>query len=120
MTDTAPWPTALTYHRASRSLEVAFDDGRHGHLSAELLRVESPSAEVRGHGGGSKQIVPGKRAVAISRIEPVGRYAVRLVFDDGHDSGLYTWAYLSELLETGDALFAAYEAALAERGLGRG
>jgi DUF971 family protein len=116
---TTPWPTHLTYHRQRRALEVRLDNGRAGFLSAELLRVESPSAEVRGHGSDTKQIVPGKRQVTITRIEPVGRYAVRLVFDDGHDSGLFTWAYLAELLERGDALFAAYEAALATRGLSR-
>lgn len=113
------WPTELRYVRAARTLEVDFDDGVTLRLPAELLRVESPSAEVRGHGAAQKQIVPGKRGVGIARIEPVGNYAARIVFDDGHDSGLYTWRYLAELGETQDKAFAAYLAALAARGLGR-
>jgi DUF971 family protein len=115
----SPWPLELRYRRETRTLEVDFDDGRTVALPAELLRVESPSAEVRGHGPGQKQIVAGKRDVGIARIEPVGNYAARLVFDDGHDSGLYTWRYLAELGETQDKAFAAYLAALAARGLGR-
>ncbi|MBL9011327.1 MAG: DUF971 domain-containing protein [Alphaproteobacteria bacterium] len=115
----APWPVELRYRRATRALEVDFEDGRTIVLPAELLRVESPSAEVRGHGPGQKQIVAGKRHVGIARIEPVGNYAARLVFDDGHDSGLYTWRYLAELGATQEKVFADYLAALAAEGLGR-
>jgi DUF971 family protein len=100
-------------------LAVSFEDGRRFELPAEYLRVESPSAEVQGHGPGQKVIVGGRRHVGIIRIEPVGSYAVRLVFDDLHDSGLYTWDYLYELGEQQATRWAAYLAALAERGLGR-
>ena len=113
------WPTELRYVRAARMLEVDFDDGVTLRLPAELLRVESPSAEVRGHGAAQKQIVPSKREVGIARIEPVGNYAARIVFDDGHDSGLYTWRYLREIGETQAKLMAEYEKGLAARGLSR-
>ena len=93
----APWPTELKYSSASRALSISFDDGTSFRLPAEYLRVESPSAEVQGHGTGQKQTVAGKRNVAIVRIDEVGRYAVRIVFDDGHDTGLYSWTYLREL-----------------------
>ena len=92
----APWPVELVYAKAARVLRVVYDDGFCCDLGAELLRVESPSAEVQGHGEG-KKIVTGKENVAITAIEPVGNYAVRLVFDDGHKTGLYTWAYLRQL-----------------------
>jgi DUF971 family protein len=98
---------------------VTFEDGRRFELPAEYLRVESPSAEVQGHGPGQKVIVGGRRHVGITRIEPVGSYAVRLVFDDLHDSGLYTWDYLYELGEDHATRWAAYLAALAEKGLTR-
>jgi DUF971 family protein len=99
MTDSAttPPPTELKLHRRSRELEVCFADGSAGRLSAESLRVHSPSAEVTGHSAGEGLLVVGKGGVAIERIEPVGRYAVRLVFDDGHNTGLYTWPILYEL-----------------------
>jgi DUF971 family protein len=94
----APFPTSLSYSKSSRILSVSYDDGVDITLPAERLRVESPSAEVQGHGGPStKQIVTGKQHVGIIRMEPIGNYAVRLVFDDGHDTGLYTWSYLREL-----------------------
>lgn len=93
----APIPTALTLKRASRRLEVTFSDGEAFDLPAEYLRVYSPSAEVTGHGPGEGVLVTGKQRVNIERIEPVGRYAVKLVFDDGHDTGLYTWETLYEL-----------------------
>ena len=89
-------------------LRVSFDDGSHYELPAELLRVESPSAEVRGHGPGQEQLVHGKRWVAISGVEPVGTYAVRLKFSDGHASGIFTWSYLAKLGREQDALWAAY------------
>lgn len=115
-----PRPTAITLHRASRVLEVAFDDGSQHRLPAEYLRVESPSAEVQGHGPGQKVLVAGKRDVAIDAVEPVGRYAVALRFSDGHSSGLFTWPYLHQLGREHAARWAAYEAALAAAGLDRG
>ena len=114
-----PWPVELRYVRARRLLEVDFDDGCTAKLPAELLRVESPSAEVKGHGPGQKVIVPGKAMVAISRIEPVGSYAARIVFDDGHDTGLYSWRYLRELADGQDQIWKAYTRALAAKGLSR-
>lgn len=114
-----PWPTEIRLKKSERVLEVDFDDGNGFALPAELLRVESPSAEVQGHGSGQKKTVPGKRNVAIDRVEPVGTYAVRLVFSDGHDSGLFTWDYLYELGQTGDTKFEGYLKALADKGLSR-
>lgn len=92
-----PHPTALKLRTKSRLLEVAFDDGSTFELPFEYLRVHSPSAEVRGHGPGQETLQLGKHEVGITKLEPVGNYAVRIVFDDGHDTGLYTWAYLHEL-----------------------
>ncbi len=111
--------TALRYRREARILDVTFADGAQFALPAELLRVESPSAEVQGHGPGQKVIVAGRRHVGIMRIEPVGHYAVRLAFDDLHDSGIFSWSYLRELGENQDRLWADYEAALALKGLSR-
>lgn len=91
------WPTELRVNPARDRLTVTFDDGARYELGAHYLRVESPSAEVRGHGGGPKLPVLGKEHVKISRLEPVGNYAVRIIFDDGHDSGLYSWDFLAEL-----------------------
>jgi DUF971 family protein len=90
-------PTEIRLRRASRLLEVSFADGRRYELPFEYLRVHSPSAEVKGHGPGQEVLVLGKEDVGISAVEPVGQYAVKLVFDDGHDTGLYTWKYLEEL-----------------------
>ena len=90
-------PLELQLRRQSRVLEVSFDDGRRFELSFEYLRVYSPSAEVRGHGPGQETLQLGKHDVLIQSVDPVGNYAVRLVFDDGHDSGIYAWAYLYEL-----------------------
>ena len=112
-------PQRVRLDKATGSLELHYADGAIALLSGEYLRVESPSAEVRGHGPGQKQIVAGKRHVGIARIEPVGNFAARLVFDDGHDSGLYTWRYLAELGATQEKVFADYLAALAAEGLGR-
>jgi DUF971 family protein len=92
-------PTEIKLRKASRLLAVAYDDGAVFELPFEYLRVHSPSAEVRGHGPGQERLQVGKENVILERVEPVGHYAVRLVFDDGHDSGLYTWAYLRELGE---------------------
>lgn len=95
-----PWPKQLRFSRADKVLHVAFDDGKRFAIPFQTLRVESPSAEVQGHGPGEKRIVTGKENVLVTAAEPVGRYAVRLVFDDGHDSGLFTWDYLYALGET--------------------
>ena len=115
----APAVTELRYRGAERVLEVGFADGARFRLPAEYLRVESPSAEVQGHDPSQKRTIAGRRHVGIMRIEPVGNYAVRLVFDDLHDTGIYSWAWLRLLAEEQDSRWAAYEAALAERGLSR-
>jgi DUF971 family protein len=112
-------PTEIRLNKAERLLEVTFDDGARFRLPAEYLRVESPSAEVQGHGPHQKQIVPGRRHVGIIGIEPVGNYAVRLIFDDMHDTGIYSWEYLNELGREQDHRWQKYLASLAERGLSR-
>jgi DUF971 family protein len=114
-----PAPTEIRLRRAERALEVDFDDGRTFSFPAELLRVESPSAEVQGHGPTERRIVSGKRLVGITGVEPVGNYAVRLSFDDGHDTGIYSWDYLYRLGEERDRRWRDYLAALAARGLSR-
>lgn len=114
-----PAPAELRLNRAEKVLEVDFADGSRFRLPAEFLRVESPSAEVKGHGPGQRQTVAGRRHVAITAIEPVGNYAVRLCFDDGHDTGLYSWDYLYQLGLEQPSLWQAYLAALAARGLSR-
>jgi DUF971 family protein len=101
------WPSELRLNPAKDVLSVAFEDGVRFELPAEYLRVESPSAEVKGHGG-PKNIVLGKRDVKIAGLEPVGNYAVRISFDDGHDSGLYSWDYLHKLGAEKDAIWGAY------------
>jgi DUF971 family protein len=113
------WPQELKYLKAEKTLEIAWDDGRVDRLPAELLRVESPSAEVQGHGPHQKTLVPGRAHVAIMEIEPVGHYAVRLKFDDLHDTGIYSWTYLRTLGDNRDALWAAYLKALEAKGLSR-
>ena len=95
--ENAPHPIDIKLQKRSRRLQITFSDGKRFELAAEYLRVFSPSAEVQGHGGGEGVLVPGKEAVNVDRIEPVGRYAVRLAFDDGHDTGLYTWPILYDL-----------------------
>jgi DUF971 family protein len=114
-----PWPIELRLNAAKNALAVSFDNGERYELAAEYLRVESPSAEVQGHSAAQRQIVPGKRHVKISRLEPVGHYAVRIVFDDNHDTGLYTWAYLLELGREQDDKWQAYLEALAGAGMKR-
>lgn len=114
-----PWPTEVRLSADRRSLTVAFEGGVRHVLAAEYLRVMSPSAEVQGHSPDERQVVGGKRQVAIRAVEPVGHYAVRLVFDDGHDTGLYGWAYLAELGREAEPRFARYLEELAERGLSR-
>lgn len=103
----------------SRALAVSFDDGTHYELPFEYLRVHSPSAEVKGHGPGQEVLVAGKRDVGLSGVEPIGQYAVRLVFDDGHDSGLYSWKYLHELGRDYEKNWAAYLGRLASAGRSR-
>jgi DUF971 family protein len=103
-----PTPIEIKLRRQSRLLEVSFDDGARFDLPYEFLRVHSPSAEVKGHGPGQETLVTGKQEVGLRAIEPVGQYAVRLIFDDGHDSGLYSWKYLYELGRDRDALWQRY------------
>ena len=114
-----PWPTEIRVSKDRRTLSVIFDTGAAYDLPAETLRVLSPSAEVQGHGPGQKITVPGKLNVAIRSVVATGNYAIRIAFDDGHDSGIFTWRYLHELGEQGDALFSVYEQELAEKGLSR-
>lgn len=113
------WPVEIRVKRAERRLEIDFDDGQSFAVPAELLRVESPSAEVQGHGPGGKTLVPGKRSVGIAAVEAVGNYAIRIRFDDGHDTGIFSWTYLRELGERREEIWNAYLAALAARGLSR-
>jgi DUF971 family protein len=113
------WPTEIRLKQAERILEVDFDNGVTFRFPAEFLRVESPSAEVQGHSASQKQVVAGRARVGILELEPVGNYAVRIKFDDLHDTGIYSWSYLYELGERQDELWQAYLAALAERGLSR-
>lgn len=116
---TPVWPTELRVSKDRQTLSATFSDGVAFSLSAEMLRVLSPSAEVQGHGPGQGVTVPGKRNVQILAMRPTGNYAVRIGFDDMHESGIYTWAYLRELGEKGERLFADYEAALAAKGMNR-
>ena len=109
----------IRYLSADKRLEVSFEDGSHFSYPAELLRVESPSAEVQGHGPSQKQIVSGRRHVGIMEIEPVGNYAVRIRFDDLHDTGLYSWDYLYRLGSQQAGIWATYLAELEQRGLSR-
>lgn len=113
----APVPTALKLHKRSGELEVAYADGTGRRLTAEFLRVHSPSAEVTGHSPGEGVLVTGKEAVRIERIEPVGRYAVRLVFDDGHSTGLYTWPILHGLCSDHDEKWRRYLERVAAAGI---
>ncbi|MCL6606792.1 MAG: DUF971 domain-containing protein [Geminicoccaceae bacterium] len=117
--ESEPWPLEIRVKRAERCLEIDFDDGQSFTLPAELLRVESPSAEVQGHSPSQKVVVAGKRNVAIRELEPVGNYAVRIVFDDGHDTGIYSWPYLYRLGRDRERIWQAYLEALAARGLSR-
>ncbi len=115
----SPWPATLDFNRGARELRIAFDDGAAFAIPFELLRVESPSAEVQGHGGKQKKLVAGKRDVGVTAAEPVGNYAVRIIFDDGHDTGLFTWPYLYKLGRERSALEAAYLKDLETAGLSR-
>ena len=113
------WPTELRLDKEKRILTVSYDDGQSFALPAELLRVLSPSAEVQGHSPDQRITVPGKKNVGIARIEPVGNYAVRIVFTDGHDTGLYVWEYLRELGEQKDERWQEYLKELAAKRLSR-
>jgi DUF971 family protein len=113
------WPTEIRLKKAEKALEVDFDDGSTFSFPAELLRVESPSAEVQGHGPGQKQTVSGRRHVGIMEIEPVGNYAICIKFDDLHDTGIFTWDYLYHLGQIKDDVWQAYLAELEQKGLSR-
>ena len=113
------WPKELRVSKDKRSLTISFDDGEAFDLSAEYLRVTSPSAEVQGHSPAQRKTVPGKRDVEIMKMEPVGNYAVRITFTDLHDTGIFSWVYLRELGAEHAERWAAYLAELEEKGLSR-
>lgn len=119
MSDDAAWPTEIRLKQDRQTLVIAFDDGVAHELRAEMLRVLSPSAEVQGHSPEQRVTVPGKRDVKIVAVDPVGNYAVKLTFDDGHNTGLFTWGYLRKMGDEREALWAAYERELAAKGLSR-
>lgn len=112
-------PASVVYHQASRELELVYADGQSHQLSAEFLRVQSPSAEVKGHGGEGAVLQSGKKNVAIVNIEPCGNYALRIVFSDGHRTGLYSWEYLQTLCLDHDRLWTRYLEELAASGQSR-
>jgi DUF971 family protein len=114
-----PSPQSLTVHAQSRVLEVGFSDGATFRIPFELMRIYSPSAEVQGHGPGQEVLQTGKRQVGIVELEPIGNYAVKPVFSDGHDSGIFSWDYLYHLGSQQDQLWADYEKRLAEAGVDR-
>ncbi len=115
-----PWPVELRQAKDGTSLQVEFDDGTAFTLSAEYLRVESPSAEVKGHGPGQELLVTDKRQVIIERLEPIGTYAVRIHFNDRHNTGLFTWTYLAKLGREHEELWRQYLAKLEAAGASRG
>ena len=119
LTQNSPRPTDIRLHQASRLLEIKFDDNTECMLSCEFLRVHSPSAEVRGHGQGQDVLQIDKEDVNITAIEPIGNYAVKLVFSDGHDTGLYSWDYLYDLGRNYEALWLEYLGKLSAAGLKR-
>lgn len=119
LTPSTPRPTDIRLHQTSRKLEIVFDDGAHFSLPCEFLRVYSPSAEVRGHGAGQEVLQVGKEDVNIVGIEPVGLYAVKLAFSDGHDTGLYSWDYLYDLGSRQAELWQTYLERLAAAGIER-
>lgn len=112
-------PKRITYHKEAAELELGWADGTNHRLSAEYLRVHSPSAEVRGHGVGQEVLQVGKRYVTITGIEPTGRYAIKITFDDGHDSGLYDWAYLRKLGDDQETYWQTYLDRLTKAGASR-
>ena len=117
---TKNWPTELRVSKDKRQFTVTFDSGAVHTLPAEFLRVMSPSAEVQGHSPEQRVTVPNKADVSIAQLLPVGNYAVRIVFDDGHDSGLFTWVYLADLGETQEARWQGYLGELKAQGMSRG
>ena len=117
--ETEHWPGEIRYLAADKRLEIDFDNGVTFSYPVELLRVESPSAEVQGHGPGDKKVVAGRRHVGIMEIEPVGNYAVRIKFDDLHDTGIFSWQYLYRLGRNQDEIWQAYLSALEAQGLSR-
>ncbi len=119
LTSGSPTPQAITVHEQSRVLEVAFDDGEQFRIPFELLRVYSPSAEVMGHGPGQEVLQTGKRDVTLVDLQPVGNYAIQPSFSDGHNSGIFTWAYLYELGRDQDKLWQRYLQRLQEAGRDR-
>jgi DUF971 family protein len=112
-------PTEINFHKVSRTLEIAFNDGARFNLPAEYLRVYSPSAEVQGHGPGQEVLQLGKEDVNIAQLEPVGHYAINLMFDDNHDTGIYSWDYLYQLGAHYDKKWASYLERLKEAGYTR-
>lgn len=121
MSDNATvWPTELKLKKDRKGLEVIFNNGEHYLLTAEYLRTQSPSAEVQGHSPDQRKTVPGKINVEILKVEPIGNYAVKLHFDDMHNTGLYSWAYLRDLGRDHEALWRRYVDELKEQGLSRG
>lgn len=119
LTSTTPRPTEIKLHQKSRELEIAFDDDRTFRFSCEFLRVHSPSAEVRGHGPGQETLQVGKKNVEITAIEPVGTYAVKLVFSDGHDTGIYSWDYFHDLGVKQDGYWQTYLSRMARAAASR-
>ena len=119
MTDASPWPTELRLHKDRRTLTIAFDNGERFDLPAEYLRVKSPSAEVQGHSPSERKTVPGKRNVLVLEVQPIGNYAVRLVFDHMHSTGIYSWDYFLELGRNHDKYWQTYLDELAQKGLTR-
>lgn len=117
--DVKPWPSELRLGKDKKTLTVAFDNGERFELAAEYLRVKSPSAEVQGHSPDERKTVPGKREVMILEIQPIGNYAVRLVFDDMHSTGIYSWDYFVELGRKHDEYWQDYLDELAAKGLSR-
>ena len=112
-------PTGITYHKSAKTLELSYADDAATTLPAELLRVYSPSAEVRGHSESERVLQTGKKHVAITAIEPVGNYAIRIVFDDGHDTGIYSWAFLRDLGDNQESYWQSYLAELDEKNASR-
>lgn len=119
LTRDTPLPESITVHGESRVLEIGFSDGSRFRIPFELMRVYSPSAEVQGHGPGQQVLQTGKRGVNVVSLEPVGNYAVKPTFSDGHDSGIFSWDYLYRLGSQQDELWADYERRLAEAGVDR-